>query len=94
LTKGEAGHGIGVGYPGYHTTDFSVCIPEGSRNFGFWPKSKNIFIGASQKTWFFDEKGRFQSWFAGYRLTDARNGKDMLFGNADGRVIPKKFRHS
>lgn len=55
LTRGEAGHGPGVGFPSYsrdlwrsHETGEAVSytIPGGNYVFGFWPGKSSFFVGA------------------------------------------------
>ena len=60
LARSAAGHGIGVGYPGYWLTvprrdpmpdelarGKKLCsVPSGSDIFGFWPGRRDVFVGS------------------------------------------------
>ncbi|MEA3208611.1 MAG: hypothetical protein QOE70_1668 [Chthoniobacter sp.] len=106
LQRFEPAHGPQVGYPDYslHGTEevFSVKIPEGGREFGFWPGTRHIFIDAErahwegdgptkvterQRTWFFDPKGHCEGWIAARRIADAPDGKAMLFTTNSGLAV-------
>jgi hypothetical protein len=53
LSRGEAGHGPGVGFPYYSVLpvdadddSLSRMVPDGNEVFGFWPGARCVFIGA------------------------------------------------
>ena len=97
VESGQPGHGIGVGDPAYDlfrtgknedNVDFPVgnCPGRGD-GFGFWPRSHGIYIQGEDKTWFFDENGKYRGWIAGERVGDAAVGNGMIFRLKDGRCV-------
>ncbi|MEO6054124.1 MAG: hypothetical protein ABIP97_08945 [Chthoniobacterales bacterium] len=89
-------HGPQVGFPEYNFAHAEVRIAGGDTNFGFFPGSDKVFIGASPytwnaneppKTWFFNPDGTCLGWIRGAYLTDSADGKAMLFLDANGDVV-------
>ncbi len=99
MTSTQPSHGQGVGNPMYEIvgsglkedgTDGLGHIPSDGRSFGFWPQSHatHVFVGYEERdarTWFFDDRKRYQGWVAGERVGD--DGKAMIFRTRDGRCI-------
>jgi hypothetical protein len=86
LNRSEAGHGIEVGWPTYDLSNqWSVVIPDGDDQFGFWPGAHDTFIEADEAShvWFFDARGKYEGEILGSYLADSANGTDLLF--QDGR---------
>ncbi len=100
LTRNEAGHGPGVGWPDYSLSpgEWSRVIRAGDHHFGFWPRSHALFIEAEgdeflapHRVWFFDEKGRYSGEIAGSWLGDAANKYGLLVnstGDAVATLMP------
>ena len=95
LSRGEAGHGAGVGWPTYSTTpgDWSRVIRSGDHKFGFWPRSHALFIEAQgdeflspHRVWFFDDDGRYAGEIGGSYLGDAANKYGLLVTVPGGSV--------
>ena len=93
----EAGHGPGVGFPDYQWNDSVNAVIAGEdHDFGFWPGSHDVFIGASRdhsdqtrpaRTWFFDSHRKCQGWICGEYLCDSADGKAMCFLDDDDSVV-------
>ncbi|HEX4139964.1 MAG TPA: hypothetical protein VHY09_06420 [Candidatus Methylacidiphilales bacterium] len=95
LTRNEAGHGPGVGWPTYSVTpgSWSRTIRGGYNRFGFWPRSHALFIEAEgdeliapHRVWFFDDAGRYSGEIAGSYLGDAANKYGLLVTLTGGGV--------
>ena len=104
LSREEAGHGPDVGWPTYTlasqrvrlidsnpTPNFQVIIHKGFGEFGFWPKSHDVYIHSGfgqelDRVWFFDAAGRYEGEVAGDPLADAAKGRDLLMQTDDGVV--------
>ena len=95
-------HGMWVGYPSYNWSDKDGDgrnIPEGDHNFGFLPRSHDVFIGASDydngddgklrrlKTWFFAEGGKCLGWVRAAYLCDSADGTATWYCTEDGSVV-------
>jgi len=98
LNRGEAGHGVEVGWPRYDLANrWTVIIPQGDDQFGFWPRSHQVYIEGFQsgpepwhlphRVWFFSAEGKYQGEVIGSRLGDAANGQDLLIQDANDRVV-------
>jgi hypothetical protein len=98
LNRGEAPHGVYVGWPNYDLSNkWGVIIPEGNDQFGFWPYSHDIYIEGQQsvpeawhlpnRVWFFSAEGKYQGEVIGSRLGDAANGRDLLIQDANDQVV-------
>jgi hypothetical protein len=105
LSREEAGHGVGVGWPLFtlgkqRATTFDepdratwrMVLHNGGDSFGFWPGSHETFIESTtdarepDRTWFFDENGRYEGEATGDYLADAANGHDLLLLNHETEV--------
>ena len=100
LARGEAGHGVGVGWPRYDLTPgtWSRIIGGGDYRFGFWPRSRALFIEtagddllAPHRVWFFDAEGHYSGEITGSYLGDASNKYGLLVtvtGDAVATLMP------
>jgi len=95
LTRGEAGHGAGVGWPTYSVSPggWSRIIRGGDQRFGFWPRSHALFIEAQgeeflapHRVWFFNDDGRYTGEIGGSYLGDAANKYGLLVTIPGGGV--------
>ena len=95
LSRGEVGHGVGVGWPTYSVTPgaWSRIIRSGDHRFGFWPRSHALFIEAEgdeflspHRVWFFNDDGRYAGQIAGSYLGDAANKYGLLVTVPGGAV--------
>jgi hypothetical protein len=95
LSRGEAGHGVGVGWPIYRVApgSWSRIIRGGDQRFGFWPRSQALFIEAQgdeflapHRVWFYDEDGHYTGEIAGNYLGDAANKYGLLVTVPGGGV--------
>ena len=95
LSRGEAGHGAGVGWPTYSVApgDWSRIIRSGDHTFGFWPRSHALYIEAEgdeflapHRVWFFDDDGCYTGEIAGNYLGDAANKYGLLVTVPGGGV--------
>ena len=74
-------------------------IPEGDHNFGFLPRSHDVFIGSSDfddgedgnprrlKTWFFAGDGKCLGWIRAAYLTDSADGAATWYCAEDDSVV-------
>jgi hypothetical protein len=94
LHRSSAGHGVYVGWPTFQLSqDWKNIIPEGDDQFGFWPRSHDVYIEAEEptpelhKVWFFAADGRYQGEVSAAHLGDASNGRDLLLQDNQDRVL-------
>jgi hypothetical protein len=90
----EAGHGVGVGWPVYHSANLKgVVINGGDSSFGFWPHSHALYIEADRSdpaahaVWFFNAQGNYQGQVEGHFLGDAADGTSLLVQTDEGAVL-------
>lgn len=94
-------HGIWCGSPAYTWSGKDgdgKRIPGGDHNFGFLPRSHDVFIGASDfdndddgkprrvKTWFFAGEGKCLGWVPAAYLTDSADGAATWYCTGDDSV--------
>jgi hypothetical protein len=100
LNRSEAAHGVGVGWPAYHVSGaWNTVIPGGNEQFGFWPRSHDVYIEADgadwqgpHRLWFFTTEGKYQGEMTGSELGDAANGRDLLVRNASDGVAQVQLK--
>lgn len=95
-------HGLWCGYPSFSWSDKDGDgrrIPEGGHNFGFLPRSHDVFIGAYEydngddgsprrlKTWFFAENGKCLAWIRANYLCNSADGASTWYCARDGSVV-------
>ncbi|MEI6492680.1 MAG: hypothetical protein WCO94_09050 [Verrucomicrobiota bacterium] len=95
-------HGMWCGSPAYSWSDKDGDgrnIPEGDHNFGFLPRSHDVFIGASDfddgeegkprrlKTWFFAENGKCLGWIRAAFITDSADRAATWYCAEDDSVV-------
>jgi len=83
--EGMGGHGTFAGHSSYKFNGKTV-IRRNQYNIGFWPGSKNVFIGEHGRTFLYDENGGFRGWLAADYLADSSDSSSILVQSRDGRV--------
>ncbi len=88
-----AAHGLWVGYPTYTWGKNEKVVSDGASNFGFLPRSHNVFIGTGFErpgrieTWFFGSGGKCLGWISADYLTDSADLKSMWFLDEKDSVV-------